>query len=162
MVSSLPDLPPGCQLRPALASDQWALRWLVFKSRLDPTQLRWQQFWVIEHEHHLIACGQLRHFPDAQELGSLMVVKAWRGQGLGKRLTAHLIRQATHPLYLECVGAWRVGFYQQLGFRPVTVAELPLSLQRKFGRSQHIARWLRLPIAFMVYAPHVSDLGIKD
>jgi len=156
MVSLLPELPPDCQLRSATAQDLGTLRWLILKARLDPTQLRWQQFWVIEHQHRIIACGQLRYFPDAQELGSLLVVKAWRGQGLGKLLTGYLIRQATKPLYLECVGAWRVSFYRQLGFRPVTVAELPPSLQRKFGRSRQIARLLRIPLAFMVYVPDLE------
>ena len=41
------------------------------------------------------ACGQLRYFPGAQELGSLVVAPAWRGRGLGTYLVKHLIQSAT-------------------------------------------------------------------
>jgi amino-acid N-acetyltransferase len=97
-------LPAGCVLRRASAKDIWRIRKLVFSEKLDPTQLRWQQFWVIEREGQLVACGQLRNFPGAQELSSLVVVPAWRDRGLGTYLTKHLIQQATEPLYLECLG----------------------------------------------------------
>lgn len=65
---------------------------------LDPTQLRSSQFSVIECEGRVIACGQLRCFPQAQELGSVVVAPAWRGQGLGTHLVKHLIDRATQPL----------------------------------------------------------------
>jgi len=97
-------LPIGCTLRPAHARDSWAIRKLVLTAMLDPTQLRWSQFWVVECNEHLVACGQLRSFADAQELGSLVVLSPWRDQGLGMCLTQHLIQQATQPLYLECLG----------------------------------------------------------
>ncbi|MFP3435630.1 GNAT family N-acetyltransferase, partial [Paraburkholderia sp. SIMBA_061] len=79
-------------------------RKLVLSARLDPTQLRWEQFWVIECQGEVIACGQLRNFGDDQELGSLVVAKPWRDRALGTALTQHLIAQATQPLYLECLG----------------------------------------------------------
>ncbi|MBE7380414.1 MAG: GNAT family N-acetyltransferase [Leptolyngbya sp. SIO1E4] len=139
-------LPSNCCLRPACSQDSWPLRRLVFSAKLDPTQLRWQQFWVIEHQGQIIACGQLRTFAGCQELGSLVVIPAWRRQGLGTRLTQHLIQQATHPLYLECLGSMLAAFYQRLGFVPLGETELPAALRRKFGISGAIARLLRLPL----------------
>ncbi|MGQ9869688.1 MAG: GNAT family N-acetyltransferase [Leptodesmis sp.] len=116
---------------------------------LDPTQLRWQQFWVIEFEKKVIACGQLRLFEDAQELGSLVVAKGWRNQGLGSVLARHLIQKATQPLYLECLGQRLATYYQRFGFGPVDWDKLPRSLQQKFGTSKTSATLLRLPLVIM-------------
>ncbi len=129
-------LPPGCILRRASAGDIWGIRKLVLSARLDPTQLRWSQFWVIECEGCVVACGQLRSFPEAQELGSLVVTPAWRGRGLGSYLTKHLIQEATQPLYLECLGNRLAEFYTRFGFVPTSWQELPPSLKWKFGVSQ--------------------------
>jgi amino-acid N-acetyltransferase len=98
-------------LRPACSSDIWAIRKLVLSAKLDPTQLRWSQFWVIECEGRVVACGQLRSFAGAQELGSLVVESAWRGQGLGRCLVKHLIREATE------VASWH-SFILALGLCP--------------------------------------------
>jgi amino-acid N-acetyltransferase len=143
-------LPAGLTLRPAQPEDLRAIRWLVFSAKLDPTQIRWSQFWVIEQAGQIIACGQLRSFTAAQELGSLVVAREWRHQGLGTALTQHLIHQATNPLYLECLGAKLAQFYQHLGFQPVSWPELPRSLQIKFGLSAFAARF-GFPVFLMQY-----------
>ena len=132
-------LPPGCVLRPARARDIWAIRKLVLSAKLDPTQLRWSQFWVIECEGRIVACGQLRCFPGAQELGSVVVAPAWRGRGLGTYLVKHLIQEATGPLYLECLGSRLAQFYSRFGFVPVSWQELPRSLKWKFGFSKMVS-----------------------
>jgi amino-acid N-acetyltransferase len=153
MTSTHPALPDSCTVRPAQPTDRWTLRRMVFGARLDPTQIRWQQFWVIECAGEVVACGQLRSYVEAQELGSLVVNPDWRHQGLGTYLTLHLIQQAEKPLYLECLGEPLVQFYQRLGFAPVTWQALPKSLKRKFGITQAIATLFRLPIALMKYLP---------
>lgn len=135
-------LPSECVLRPAYASDIWSIRKLVLSAKLDPTQLRWSQFWLIECQGRIVACGQLRCFPEAQELGSLVVAPAWRGRGLGTYLVKHLIQEATLPVYLECLGSRLAHFYTRLGFMPVSLQELPPSLKRKFGFSQLVSTLL--------------------
>ncbi|MBE9208267.1 GNAT family N-acetyltransferase [Nostoc sp. LEGE 06077] len=144
-------LPSGCILRRATAADKWSIFALVFSAKLDPTQLRWQQFFVVESEGNLIACGQLRNFPGAQELGSLVVTPNWRGRGLGSLLTQHLINQATEPLYLECLGEKLSQFYSRFGFITVSFENLPSSLVRKFGISQLAKKLFRVPVIFMKY-----------
>jgi amino-acid N-acetyltransferase len=126
-----------------------AIRRLVLTAMLDPTQLRWSQFWVIEQAGKVIACGQLRNFPDAQELGSVVVKSDFRGQGLGTHLIQSLIQQATQPLYLECLGKGLAQFYTRFGFVPVAWEELPPAMQRKFRLSSFAARVFRLPVAIM-------------
>lgn len=148
-----PSLPKDCQLRPATAADIGSIRRLVWSARLDPTQLRWSQFWVIEQDQAVIACGQLRVFPEAQELGSLVVASTVRGQGLGTFLAQHLIQVASQPLYLECLGQRLCQYYERLGFRVIDWAELPRPLQVKFGLSKLARMLLRVPVQFMYY-PH--------
>ena len=144
-------LPAGCVLRSASAKDIWQIRKLVFSEKLDPTQLRWQQFWLIESEGQLVACGQLRNFSGAQELSSLVVVPAWRDRGLGTYLTKHLIQEATQALYLECLGQKLGMFYTRFGFVPISGQELPQSLKFKFGLTQLASRLLRIPVVLMQY-----------
>lgn len=149
-------LPPNCHLRSAQATDIWAIRRLVLSAMLDPTQLRWQQFWLIECNGQILACGQLRTFSEAQELGSLVVRSADRHQGLGTALTQHLIQQATQPLYLECLGHRLAAFYQRFGFATVELDDLPPTLRRKFGLSSAIARLLHLPL-YQMHLPPASS-----
>ncbi len=153
-------LPDDYQLRPAQAEDLPEIRRLVLSEWLDPTQLQWQQFWVIvtrptgeSFTPALIACGQLRSFEGAQELGSVVVRKDLRGKGLGSDLIQHLIAQATQPLYLECLGKGRTRFYERFGFVPVRWGALPRSLRFKFGPSAIASQVLRLPITLMHYSP---------
>jgi len=144
-------LPPQCAIRPACAQDIKSIRMLVWSAKLDPTQLRWQQFWVIECSGDLVACGQLRNFAGAQELGSLVVAKDWRDRGLGTYLAKYLIQQATEPLYLECLGKRLASFYTRFGFVEVSVQELPQSLKFKFGLSQLAKTLFRIPVTIMQY-----------
>ena len=144
-------LPPQCAIRPACDQDIKSIRMLVWSAKLDPTQLRWQQFWVIECSGDLVACGQLRNFAGAQELGSLVVAKDWRGRGLGTYLARYLIQQATEPLYLECLGKRLASFYTRFGFREAAWQELPQSLKFKFSLSQLAKTLFRIPVTIMQY-----------
>lgn len=143
-------LPAGCVLRSARETDMPAIRALVRSERLDPTQLRYQQFHVIECDGQIVACGQLRRFAGAQELGSLVVHPEWRGRHLGALLIMHLIQAAAAPLYLECRGEL-AALYRRYGFVPVRWRDLPRSLQPKFGFSYLISSLLRQPTAMMQY-----------
>lgn len=148
-----PTLPKNCYLRRAHAGDLASILKLVLFAKLDPTQIRWQQFWVIEHQNQIIACGQLRNFGNAQELGSVVVDPQWRQCGLGTYLCQHLIQQATQPLYLECLGSQLAKFYKNLGFLPVAWWELPPSLKAKFGLSVLGRQLLGIPVEIMKYSP---------
>ncbi|NJM61680.1 MAG: GNAT family N-acetyltransferase [Oscillatoriales cyanobacterium RU_3_3] len=151
MTESSFSLPSECTIRPASERDINSIIKLVWSAKLDPTQLRWQQFWVIECDRKLAACGQLRNFEGAQELGSLVVAKDWRDRGLGSYLTKYLIQQATEPLYLECLGKRLAAFYSRFGFVEVPVQELPPSLKFKFGLSQLGKTLFRIPVTIMQY-----------
>ncbi len=151
MIKNSCSLPLGCILRPARTQDQWAIRLLVLAAKLDPTQLRWQQFWVIESDGRLVACGQLRSFSGAQELGSVVVAPGWRGRGLGTYLVQHLVQLAKTPLYLECLGGRLAIFYARFGFVPVNWQDLPRSLKLKFSLSALAATLFHVPVKIMQY-----------
>lgn len=144
-------LPLGIKLRPATASDIGAIRLMVLWAKLDPTQLRWTQFWVMETENEIIACGQLRQFEQAQELGSVIVKEKWRNQGLGSYMVKFLSQKATYPLYLECLGDKLASFYHRLGFVAVSWENLPPSLKGKFRLSHWGVKLLKLPVHFLKY-----------
>ena len=144
-------LPKECLLRRATAKDIWTIRKLVFSAMLDPTQIQWQQFWKIECNGQIVACGQLRDFTDTQELGSLVVKPNWRNRGLGTYLTDRLIQQADRPLYLECLGQKLAQFYSRFGFVPVSWQELPQSLKFKFGITLLGKNVLKIPLRVMHY-----------
>lgn len=148
-------------LRKAKPADKWLIKFLIFRAILDPNQLKWQNFWIIEIDNRLIAIGQLRKFALAQELGSLFVIPAWRRQGLGTFLMQHLICQATQPLYLKCVNNRLVNFYVKSGFVPIEFNELPFSLKHKFRLSQARKRFFKGFVVFMKYKPSLAH-NIKN
>jgi amino-acid N-acetyltransferase len=123
---------------------------MVYAEMLDPTQLYWSQFWVIECSGHLVACGQLRSYPGAQELGSLVVAPAMRDRGFGKCLAKYLVQQASQPLYLAC-GARLVPFYAGLGFVPIPWIALPCPLKLKFAFSKLLTTLLLRHLVIMQY-----------
>ncbi|MCC5642683.1 GNAT family N-acetyltransferase [Nostoc sp. CHAB 5824] len=144
-------LPPGYILRKAKPFDMWLIRLFIIRGRLDPSQLKWQQFWVVEHNGSLVAFGQLRNFEFAQELGSLFVLPAYRNQGLGTFIIQHLIAQSTQPLYLKCLEHQLEFFYAQRGFLPISYEKLPVSLKYKFRLSQLRKNLLKAFVLFMKY-----------
>ncbi|MBE9054046.1 GNAT family N-acetyltransferase [Nostocales cyanobacterium LEGE 11386] len=148
-------LPSKYVLRQALPFDMWSILFFVVLARLDPNQLRWQQFWVLEHDSRLVAFGQLRNFECAQELGTLFTKPNCRNQGLGTIIIQHLISQATQPLYLKCVERQLVKFYTKRGFLPVEFEDLPSALQRKFRLSQVRKKYFKGFVVFMKYQKNI-------
>jgi amino-acid N-acetyltransferase len=115
--------------------------------------LRWENFSVIEFQDQVIACGQLRQFTGCQELGSLVVDKSWRDhRGLGSSLVQHLIKEATAPVYVECMG-WLVEFYEQLGFVKIGWKDLPKPLKIKFLLGQIGSKVLPLGVTLLQTKP---------
>ncbi|WP_373527851.1 GNAT family N-acetyltransferase [Nostoc sp.] len=146
-------LPHEYVLRKAKPFDIWLILLFMVKARLDATQLKLQQFWIIEYDGRLVAFGQLRNFSFAQELGSLYVVPDCRNQGLGTFLAEHLSTQATQPLYLKCVKKELINFYTKRCFVNVNYEDLPPSLKSKFFLSQVRKRLLKGFVMFMKYEP---------
>ncbi len=123
-------------IRGAQPADMPTIRAMVRRERLDPTQLKVEQFLVAETvqagQPRIIGCGQMRHYPGARELGSLVVEHDWRGQGVGATLVHYLLASTSRDVYLECRGQL-ASYYRQFGFELVGWTDLPIALKLKFG-----------------------------
>lgn len=151
MIMSNLSLPPNYVFRKAKPSDIWQIGFLIFQARLDPTQLNWQKFRVIEYCGSLVAFGQLRNFRQAQELGSLYVAPEFRNQGLGTFLIKHLVAEANQPLYLKCSKTELKTFYSKRGFISVGFEDLPRPLKFKFYIFHLKKKLLHTSLIFMRY-----------
>ncbi|MCS6964699.1 GNAT family N-acetyltransferase [Thermoflexus sp.] len=136
------------RLRPARPEDQIIIRRLVCQARLNPFDLHWSRFQVIEAGEQVVGVGQIRHHGDGtRELASLVVDPAWRGRGLGSILVRALMAQEPGPLYLVCRRELE-GFYQRFGFQRISGQEMPPRFRwidrmaRLFGRSWIVMRWV--------------------
>lgn len=135
------------QIIPAVAEDQGAIVALIREVRINPLQLKWQNFVVIKDENgRLLACGQLKKRPrGAIELASIAVVKSHRKQGLAKLIIEALLSQQAPPIWLMCLGNL-VPFYTQFGFVEVTaVSQLPPFYKRIHRLSRLVHKLGRLP-----------------
>ncbi len=101
--------------------------------------VRWKRFIVIESpEGRVIACGQIKpHADGTEELASLAVDKAWRGNGLARRVIEYLIGIHEGPLYLMCAAHLKE-LYEKFGFFVLEDEQLP----RYFRR---IKRFMKIP-----------------
>ena len=151
-------LVPGVRVRAATPDEMPVIRAMVRRERLDPTQLHWRHFCVAEDVQTgtCVACGQLRPFWRAQELGSLVVEPSWRGRGVGRAMVRHLAARATKPLFLEC-DASLVPFYAQCGFKLVAPWRVPFPLNIKFLLSSLVVRLLGGRLAIMALATGSSE-----
>jgi len=123
-------------LRPATADDQARIRELIQEGNINPFGLDWERFTVAESsEGAVIGCGQIKpHRDGSQELASLAVTAAWRGQGVARAIIEHYIQGHEGDLYLMCASG--VGpLYEKFGFE---VIEEPDQMPRYFSRMSKI------------------------
>lgn len=125
---------------------------MVRRERLDPTQLKVEQFIVAETVQagrpRIIGCGQMRRYPGALELGSLVVEPDWRGQGVDAALVHYLLASTNRDVYLEC-RAELASYYRQFGTELVGWTDLPAALKLKFGLGRLLSLLPRVSIVAM-------------
>lgn len=140
--------PARLLLRAAQPQDQRAIRSLVRRARLNPLNLRWDHFLVVEDmcAGILAGVGQIRpHRDGAQELASLVVHPGYQGRGIGRALVHTLISRAAYNaarparLYLFC-RAEMEPYYVQFGFTKVDASQLPGSLAWMLRAGQFFSR----------------------
>lgn len=94
----------------------------------------WQNYWVVEQNQSLIACGRLTCYGRYTVLSDVVVAPERRRQGVGSFLITSLAQKADYPLYLACTPKL-TQFYQRLGFAVIAPHLLGLSLRRELGLS---------------------------
>jgi N-acetylglutamate synthase-like GNAT family acetyltransferase len=94
---------------------------------LDDRGLKKDEFLAVIDQQQLRGFGRLRKHPDCTELCSLGVVTPHRNKGIGKTITAELIRTASHTtIYVVCIIPH---FFVPFGFKEVT--SYPPSIKEK-------------------------------
>ncbi|MEL7233813.1 MAG: GNAT family N-acetyltransferase [Chloroflexota bacterium] len=133
-------------MREATSADQWRIWRIVLGAGLDPTDLHWSHFLIAEHDGQIAGVGQIR--PAARELGSLVVLPAYRGQGVGGLLIEALVARTDGDVYLEC-NATLAPYYARYGFIEIEPAQAPLALRRKAVLGARLAMWFGMRLAVM-------------
>ena len=122
-------------IRPASAADDATIKRMVRGEGLDPTSLKWQHFLVAEEDGKVVGIGQVKQYPGCQELGSLVVLPEYRGQGIAGDLIRALEARARRPLYLLCRDHMQA-YYERFGYQwiPIWKAPAPLLIKLVFTR----------------------------
>jgi amino-acid N-acetyltransferase len=132
-------------IRPAEADDQPLIVAWVKSEGLDPTTLKWEHFLLALDGDKVVGIGQVKELPGCRELGSLIVAREYRHQGVARQLIGALEAKAGLPLYLMCRSRLEP-FYQQFGYEPIVLSEMPAFLRLK---------WLGARL-FSLFGIHVS------
>jgi N-acetylglutamate synthase-like GNAT family acetyltransferase len=140
-------------IRSATEADQPAITALVRAAGLNPFNLDWPRFRVVEDAGRVVGAAQIKTHGDAsRELASLAVVPDRQGEGIGGALIEHWLVQPAgrSPLYLMCAAPLE-NFYTRFGFRQIPPAEMP----PYFHRITRLANALSWIVARFSDAHHV-------
>lgn len=118
-------------IRPAEAADQPLIVAWVKREGLDVTTLKWQHFLLARDGETIVGMGQIKELPGCRELGSLIVAREYRRQGVARQLIAALEAKSGLPLYLMCRDRLEP-FYQQFGYASISFGEMPAVLRVKW------------------------------
>jgi N-acetylglutamate synthase-like GNAT family acetyltransferase len=149
------------EIRPARADEAVTIRSMIRAERLDPFNVHWENFLVAEASGRIIGIGQIKPYPGARELGSLVVAADQRKSGVGAAIIKALIARegarSAGPLYLLCL-AFREPYYGKFGFRSVTVDDLPPALKSKYRVGKFFARLFRQRLSVMYRAADADQI----
>ncbi|HUE31020.1 MAG TPA: GNAT family N-acetyltransferase [Verrucomicrobiae bacterium] len=118
------------RLEPAAPADLPAIAECVRLFRLDDEDLAPEQFVVARERGRLVAFGRIKPYGRVWELGSVGVLEAERGRGLGALVVRELIRRfpARHVYITTDLPA----YFARFGFRRID--DPPPEIAAKIGR----------------------------
>ena len=116
--------------RNATAQDDKTIKQMIRRARLDITSLKWQNFRVAEHDGHIVGIGQVKRYPNANEIGSLVTLHEYRGLGIAGTLIHQLEKQVGFPLYLLCEAKMEA-YYKRFGYQIISWFDAPTALKLK-------------------------------
>jgi N-acetylglutamate synthase-like GNAT family acetyltransferase len=119
-------------IRPAVAADQEAILALARGERVNPNGLHWPNFVVAERDGALTGAVQLRlHRDGSRELGTLVVERMQRNQGIAARLIDALLSCHSGRI-LMITGRKHANHYARWGFAPITPRQAPTRVSRNY------------------------------
>jgi N-acetylglutamate synthase-like GNAT family acetyltransferase len=103
---------------------------MVRGAGLNPLNLQWQRFLIVEDGGRMVGAGQVRRHPgNVAELASLVVDLDYRGRGIGDALVYALMDREQGPVWLMCQNQM-AGYYARFGFTVAAHAAIPSGLRR--------------------------------
>ena len=119
------------EIRPALESESAQIKDLIHLVGINPTGLDWKRFTVaVNDDGQVIACGQVKpHGADIQEMASIAVSPAYRGQGIARKIIEGLLGKTSRPVYLMCMGH-NGPMYEKFEFKSIPYEQMPRYFQR--------------------------------
>ena len=119
-------------IRPAVQADQQMIVSFIDQAKLNPRNLKWQNFLVAEDSGKIVGIRQVKVYEQGtREVASGFVLPEYRRQGISAALMKALLAQETGPLY-TMVNEKRAPYYEQFGFRRVDVSQLPAEFRREY------------------------------
>ncbi|HEY9529263.1 MAG TPA: GNAT family N-acetyltransferase [Anaerolineales bacterium] len=119
-------------IRPAREQDQETIVSFIRQAKLNPRNLKWQNFLVAEENGQIVGIRQRGvRAQGTREVGSGFVLPSYRRQGISAQLMREILRREHGPLYLMCRDR-RTYYYEPFGFRQVPVSELPPDFRSEY------------------------------
>jgi amino-acid N-acetyltransferase len=148
-------------VRRATPADQPVIRALVHGERLNPTDLRWTNFLVAEADRNIVGAAQMRRHSDgSHELGSLVVARELRGQGIAKRMIDTLLAAEPGPVWMITADVF-AGVCARWGFRPIDPRSAPVKVRRNYrlgSLARIVSLFMRRPIRRLVILERLPAL----
>lgn len=142
---------PDPQFTPATPDDMTFIREAVGRLRLDPEDLRPEQFITLRREARLIGFGRIKPYHETSELGCVAVIEEERGRGLGEVIVRELVRR--FPQDEVYITTDLPAYFERLGFLRTEL--LPPEIEAKIER---VCGSLRTGVVGMVYDRQIERL----
>ncbi len=126
--------PENVSMRNAIEQDWPCIEAMLSKANLplEGAREHLSNFWIETVDEEIVAIGGLELYGQYALLRSLVVNDAQRGKAYGTQLVKHLQKTAIatgiNHLYLQTTNA--ANYFHRLGFREITRAEVPSSIQQ--------------------------------
>jgi amino-acid N-acetyltransferase len=131
-------------IRPARQEDQPTIVALIRQAKINPRNLRWQNFLVAEEDGRTVGIRQVKvHSQGTREVGSGFVLPEYRQQGISARLMKDILARESGPLYTMIQEKW-TPYYEQFGFRRAGANQLPPDFRKEYQISKMITGLISL------------------
>jgi amino-acid N-acetyltransferase len=118
--------------RHATELDQSAIRALVHSERLNPIGITWTNFLVAAMGERIVGAAQVRkHSDGSRELGSLVVAKDARGNGIASRMIDTLLAEEREPIWLITSEPF-ANAYARWGFYRIEPRTAPVKVRHNY------------------------------
>jgi len=131
-------------IRPARQEDQETIVAFIRQAKLNPRNLKWQNFLVAEENGQIVGVRQVKVYEQGtREVASGFVLPEYRRQGISAQLMKALLARETGPLY-TMVNEKRAPYYEQFGFRRVDVNQLPSDFRKEYRLGRIVTTFMSI------------------